>query len=96
MLVLVFTWHGVVKFSIWRGLDKFEVHKYSSAIPHLERAVKMYPKHIGRFHLLLSEMYLENEEIKKALEHTVKAQDINPEHEGPRELMKKIEDSSNK
>ena len=56
----------------------------------------MYPKPIGRFHLLLSEMYLENEEIKKAREHAVKAQDINPEHDGPRELMRKIEDSSNK
>ena len=96
LLILVFAWHGVVKFSIWRGLDQFENHAYSSAIPHLERAVKMYPKPIGRFHLLLSEMYLENEEIKKAREHAVKAQDINPEHDGPRELMRKIEDSSNK
>ena len=93
LLILVFAWHGVVKFSIWRGLDQFENHEYSSAIPHLERAVKMYPKPIGRFHLLLSEMYLENEEIKKAREHAVKAQDINPEHEGPSELMRKIEDS---
>ena len=96
LVILLFVWHGVIKFSIWRGLDQFENHEYSSAIPHLERAVKMYPKPIGRFHLLLSEMYLENEEIKKAREHAVKAQDINPEHEGPRELMKKIEDSSNK
>ena len=74
-------------------MDQFENHQYSSAIPHLERAVTMYPKPIGRFHLLLSEMYLENEEIKKAREHAVKAQDINPEHEGPSELMRKIEDS---
>jgi len=96
LLIFVFAWHGVVKFSIWRGLNQFENHAYSSAIPHLERAVKMYPKSIGRFHLLLSEMYLENEEIKKAREHAVKAQDINTEHEGPKELMRKIEDSSNK
>ena len=47
------------------------------------------------FSSLLSEMYLENEEIMKAREHAVKAQDINPDHEGPRELMRKIEDSSN-
>ena len=90
LILLVFAWHGVVKFSIWRGLDQFENHQYSSAIPHLERAVTMYPKPIGRFHLILAEMYLENGEIENAREHALKAQSINPEHEVPRVLLEKI------
>ena len=53
MLILFFVWHGMVKFSIWRGLDQYNKNMYPSAIFHLERAVKMYPKPIGRFHLLL-------------------------------------------
>ena len=95
LLLLVFTWHGVVKFSIWRGLVQYETHEYSSAILNLERAVKMYPKPIGRFHLLLAEMYLENGEIENAREHALKAQEINPEFDGPRKLIREIEDSSN-
>ena len=88
---MIFVWHGVVKFSIWRGLDQFENHQYSSAIPHLERAVTMYPKPIGRFHLILGQMYLETGEIEKAREHALKSQKINPEHDGPRELLERIE-----
>jgi len=91
MILLVFAWHGVVKFSIWRGLDQFENKQYSSAIPNLERAVVMYPKPIGRFHLMLGQMYLETEEIEKAREHALNAQKINPEHDGPRELLERIE-----
>ena len=90
MLILTFAWHGVVKFSIWRGLDQYEYHQYSSAISHLERAVTMYPKPIGRFHLILAEMYLENKEIENARGHALKAQEINPEHDGPKELLEKI------
>ena len=57
LMILVFGWHGVVKFSIWQGLDQFEKKNYFSAISHLERAVKMYPKPIGRFHMILGQMY---------------------------------------
>ena len=85
----------MVKFSIWRVLDQYEIHEYSSAILNLERAVKMYPKPIGRFHLLLAEMYLENGENENAREHALKAQEINPEFDGPRKLIREIEDSSN-
>ena len=91
LVILVFVWHGVIKFSIWQGLKQFENHQYSSAIPHLERAVIMYPKPIGRFHLILGEMYLENGEIENAQEHVLKAQAINPEHEVPKKLLKKVE-----
>ena len=90
LLILIFAWHGVVKFSIWQGLDKFEKNQYPSAINHLERAVKMYPKSIGRFHLILGKMYNENGETEEARAHALKALNINPYHEGPMELLKKI------
>ena len=57
----------------------------------MERAVYIYPKAIGRFHLLLGKMYLENGEEEKARHHTIKAKSINPNHEGPDELLKKID-----
>ena len=90
MIFLVIIWHGVVKISIWQGLEQYEKNKYSSAISHLERAVKMYPKPIGRFHLILGQMYLENGEIEKARAHAIRAQNINSHHEAPVELLKKI------
>tara|TARA_Y100000758_G_scaffold126378_1_gene89123 strand:+ start:329 stop:1627 length:1299 start_codon:yes stop_codon:yes gene_type:complete len=89
-LILTFIWHGVVKFSIWQGLDKFEKNIYPSAISHLERAVTMYPKPIGRFHLILGQMYMDMGEIDKARAHALKAQNINPHHEAPEELYEKI------
>ena len=64
--------------------------EYPSAISHLERAVNMYPKSIGRFHVLLGQMYIENGEIEKASAHAIRAQNINPHHEAPMELLKKI------
>ena len=92
MIFLIVSWHGMVKFSIWQGLKQFEKNKYSSAISHLERAVKMYPKPIGRFHLILGQMYMENGEIEKASAHAIRAQNINPLHEAPNELLQKIND----
>ena len=71
-------------------LKQFEKNKYSSSILHLERAVKMYPKPIGRFHVILGRMYLANEDIEKAKDHALKAQNINPDYEVPIELLKKI------
>ena len=50
----------------------------------------MYPKPIGRFHLILGQMYMENGEIEEAKIHVVRAQNINPNHEAPVELLKKI------
>ena len=67
-----------------------EKNKYSSAISHLERVVKIYPKPIGRFHLILGQMYLENGEIDKARDHAIRAQKINPHHEASVELLKKL------
>lgn len=90
IIFLVILWHGVIKVSIWQGLEQHEKNKYSSAISHLERAVKMYPKPIGRFHLILGQMYLENGEVEKARAHAIRAQNINPNHDMPVELLKKI------
>jgi len=95
-LTLIFTWHGIIKFSIWKGLEHFENNNYPSAISHLERVVVMYPKSIGRFHFLLGQMYLKNGEIEKAKNHSIKAQNINPNHKGPIELLNKINDYNEK
>ena len=76
--------------TIHQGLEQFEKNKYPSAISHLERAITMYPKPIGRFHVLLGQMYLANGEIEKAKDHALKAQNINPEHEAPTTLLGKI------
>ena len=90
LLVLIFTWHGVVKLSIWQGLDQFEKKEYPSAISHLERAIKMYPKPIGRYHMILGQMYIENGELEKARVHALRAQNINPHHAAPMELLQQI------
>ena len=90
MIFFIIAWHGVVKISIWQGLEQYEKNKYSSAISHLERAIKMYPKPIGRFHLILGQMYMENGEVEKARAYAIRAQNINPNHDAPVELLKKI------
>ena len=90
LLILIFVWHGVVKFSIWNGLNQFENNNYSSAISNLERVVFMYPKPIGRFHLILGQMYMENGNIEKATNHALKAQNINPDHDAPVNFLNKI------
>ena len=90
LMILTFAWHGVVKFSIWKGLEQFEHNNYTSSIFHLERAVAMYPKPIGRFHVILGEMYIKTGEVEKARDHALKAQNINPHHEAPVELLKQI------
>ena len=90
IIFFVIAWHGVIKFSIWQGLSQYEKNEYETAISHLERAVKMYPKPIGRFHLILGQMYMENGEIDKARTHTIRAQNINPRHEAPMELLEKM------
>ena len=90
LMVLIFSWHGFLKYSIWQGWKQFENHNYTVAIPHMERAVKMHPKPIGRFHISLGEMYLKNGEIEKAQKHAKMAQEINPDHNAPKELLNNI------
>lgn len=93
VLVFVFSWHGLIKFSIWQGVQQFEKQNYIVAISHMERVVKIYPKAIGRFHIFLGKMYLESGELSKAEYHAQKAQVINPDHTAPRELLVRIDKS---
>lgn len=90
-IVICFVWHGTIKFSIWQGLSQFETKNYASSIAHLERAVKLYPKSIGRFHLMLGEMYLIQGDKKSSLYHAQIAKRINPDHQGPKQFLEKID-----
>ena len=90
LIILLFLWHGTIKFSIWQGLTQFESGNYPVSINHLERAVNLYPKSIGRFHLLLGEMYLAQNDKSTSLKHAKIALKINPDHQGPVQLLEKI------
>ena len=90
-IVLLFVWHGTIKFSIWRGLTQFERGNHFSSISHLERAVNLYPKTIGRFHLLLGEMYFDQGHNSASLYHAKIAKNINPNHQGPIQLLERIQ-----
>jgi polyferredoxin len=87
IIVSVFTWHGSIKFSIWKGMESYKNNDYQKSISHLERAVKLYPKSIGKFHFLLAEMYMRDNQIIKAKNHALKALEINPDYEGPKNLL---------
>jgi len=90
IMIAIFIWHGFIKYSIWQGLEHHGKHRHGKAIIHLNRVVMMYPKPIGRFHLLLSEMYLNENKIEKAEKHALIAKKINPQHEAPKQLLNKI------
>ena len=91
LLMILFLWHGMIKYSIWEGLENYENHNFKVAIKHLNRVVMMYPKPIGRFHMLLGEMYLENGDINNAKKHAMNAKKINPKHTAPMQLINKID-----
>ena len=90
LIIFCFLWHGAIKFSISQGLTQFDSNNYISSIAHLERAVYLYPKPIGRFHLLLGEMYLAQGDKISSLKHAKIAKNINPNHEGPIQLFEHI------
>ena len=90
LLIAIIIWHGIIKFSIWRGLDHYDSQRHGPAISHLNRVVMMYPKPIGRFHMILSEMYLHEGNFIKAEKHALIASKINPEHEGPKQFLNKL------
>jgi len=89
-IVFIFLWHGTIKFSIWQGFTQFEANNYVSSISHLERAVVLYPKSIGRFHLLLGKMHFEQGDKASSLYHAKIAKEINPDHQGPMQLINEI------
>ena len=83
----VFIWHGTVKYSIWNGIRLYNQGNYSLSISNLERVVNLYPKKIGKFHIMLSEMYLDSNKLEDALEHALIAKQINPDHIAPKQLI---------
>ena len=89
-MIAIILWHGIIKFSIWRGLDHYDSQRHGPAISHLNRVVMMYPKPIGRFHMILSEMYLHEGNFIKAEKHALIGSKINPEHEGPKQFLNKL------
>lgn len=91
-MIAVFLFHGVIKFSMWQGVEYFEQGKYELGISHLKRVVSWYPKPIGRFHLMLAEMYVAQGNNESALFHAQRAQDINPDHEAPKLLLQKVKE----
>ena len=72
------------------GLKAVESGDCHKAVSHFEYAVKMYPKEIGRFHLLLGKSYLEMGETEIARKHAEKANRINPNHESVKQLIEEI------
>ena len=83
-------WHGLIKYSIWQGYNSYDNLQYTKSIENLKRAVYLYHKKIGKMHMRLAEMYLIQNDSKKALEHALIAQDINTVHESPKELIELI------
>ena len=92
---VLFIWHGSIKYSIWNGLRNYHSGNYHSSIINLERVVNLYPKKIGKFHIMLSEMYLDSNNFEDALEHAKIAKCINPEHVAPEQLIEIIRSKSN-
>ena len=90
LFCIFFLWHGIIKFSIWKGIQEYESHEYRSSIYHLERATSLYFNPIGRFHTMLGIMYYELGDIKKSIKHAKKAKSINPEHLSTEQLIKLI------
>ena len=76
ILISLFSFHGFIKYSISSGLKHYELGNYNTSIRHLERVVDFYPKKIGKFHSLLSEMYLTNNNLEEAFKHANNAKTI--------------------
>ena len=87
-VLIIFSWHGIIKYSIWNGIRGYKAGDYQSGIQNLERASYLYPKNIGKFHIMLSEMYIETNSTVNAIKHAKIANKINPTHSAPKELLK--------
>jgi len=91
LFLVIAVWHGIIKLSIQQGYYHYENGNYNKSITHLNRAVILYPKQIGKFYVLLSNMYLELNKNDLALENALLALKINPTHKAPQQLIKLIE-----
>ena len=87
LFTVLFIWHGSIKYSIWNGIRFYDSGNYNSSISNLERVVNLYPKKIGKFHIMLSEMYLDSNRFEDAFEHALIAEKINPDHIAPKKQI---------
>ena len=92
-IAIFFTWHGLIKFSIWNGIRYYENQNYAKGISNLERATQFYPKKIGKFHIMLAEMYLNIDNTKEALNHANIAKNINPNHISSNQILDLIKNN---
>ncbi len=92
-IAIFFTWHGLIKFSIWNGIRYYENQNYAKGISNLERATQFYPKKIGKFHIMLAEMYLNIDNTKEALNHANIAKSINPNHISSNQILDLIKNN---
>ena len=93
LIIGIFGWHGLIKYSIWQGVYNYQNDNYTKAIKQLELVTKIYPNKMSRFHAMLGELYYNEGKINKAKEHTLKAMKINPKHNAPQKLYQLIENS---
>ena len=93
LIILVFSWHGMIKFSIWQGIKNYENNNIDKAIDQLEMVTKIYPNKMSKFHFMLGELYIRKGNLDMAQKHTLKAIKINPTHLAPQKLKQLIEDS---
>ena len=87
IMLLLFSWHGLIKFSIWDGFNNYNNGNSLNAIKSFERVIKIYPKKISKFHVLLSEMYIDINNLEKASKHANYAIQINPNHTAAKQLL---------
>ena len=90
VLISLFSFHGFIKYSIASGLKHYESGDYITSIKHLERVVAFYPKKIGKFHSLLSEMHLTSNNLEDAFKHANNAKKINPNYKSVNQLLDEI------
>ena len=90
VIISMFLWHGIIKYSLWRGLDYYNDKNFIQSIAHLEFATSIYPKKVGKFHLMLGDMYYLSGNKEKARKHALIANQINPDYSAPKEMLLKI------
>ena len=93
LIVSLFMWHGYIKYSIWQGMNNFNNHNNKVSIKYLERVIRYYPKKISKFHIMLGEMYFLENNIERAIYHAREANNINPGHNSPKQLLELINKS---
>ena len=91
---MLFLWHGIIKYSIWKGISYYENKKFTQSIRHLELVTSIYPKKISKFYLMLADMYYLIGDKEEAKKNAVIANEINPNYNAPKEILHKINNSN--